>query len=135
MKTLGSTIASAAMTWLMLQVPAMIDASPGVDDARAERARHHVEEAGDHRRALGEPGGGRGLGGDAAGDVGRPQEVGQQVDGVGEAVAFEQVVVVDAHPAGAAKPAPLMSEMSETRRPVRRKVTKSLQKKAVPARA
>ena len=29
MKTRGSTIGSAAITWLMLQVPAMIDASPG----------------------------------------------------------------------------------------------------------
>ena len=62
MKTRGSTIGSAAITWLMLQVPAMIEASPVRADARAERAGDDVEQPADDRRAGGEAGRRRGLG-------------------------------------------------------------------------
>ena len=135
MKTPRSAIGRRATTWLMLQVPAMIDACPSSTTPEPSALATTSNRPRDHGRALGEAGRSGGLGGDPADDFGRPEQVGQQRR---------------AHrrghrpPAGRRRsgsrgmrssPAPLMSEMSETRRPVRRKVTKSLHRNAVPARA
>ena len=65
-------------------------------DAGAQRARHHVEETADHRRALGEAGRRRGLGGHAADNLGRVDQIREHGSGVSEAVAVEQALVVAA---------------------------------------
>ncbi len=56
----------------MLQVPTMIEACATLDDARAERALAMTSKnPRDDGCALGETGGRRGVGGDAADDLGR----------------------------------------------------------------
>ena len=92
----GSTIASAAMTWLMLQVPAMIEASPGAL-APEPRALATTSKS---PATTGVPSASPVAAAASAVtpptmSVG-PRSSGSMSTGVGEAVAFEQAGVVDA---------------------------------------
>ena len=114
----------------------MIEASPGALTPRSRArwpprrrspATTGVPSASPVRR--------RGLGGDAADDVGRPEQLGQQSRWRRRGRSRRAGRRRSALPAGAASPAPLMSETSETRRPVRRKRHEVLAEERRAARA
>lgn len=82
------------MTWLMLQVPAMMEASAGAGDARTDGAGDDVEQARHHRRSRTKAGGGGDIGRDMAGDLGGFQHVRQQVHAIVETVGGQQLTLV-----------------------------------------